>query len=145
MELRGVDRAQLDRGGEAHAVLAPRLPEIGRVGATRISGQATRGANRARGPRYNRIIRVHEVEARALRHPLEQAQPPAVLDGVPAHVRDLPSRRKSPHDARDDVEAAALAELLAAREEQLVAEADAEKRARAIERPPQRRQQAERL
>src|SRR5262249_30899898 len=61
------------------------------------------------------------------------------------HVRDLPTGREPAHDAGQHVEALALAELLAAREEQLVAEADAEERAAAVERATQRRRQAETL
>src|SRR5207247_2279640 len=67
--------------------------------------------------------------------------PLALLDSIPAHVRNLPTGREPAHDAGQHVEALALAELLAAREEQLIAEADAEKRAAAVERATQRRRQ----
>src|SRR5256885_7820803 len=61
---------------------------------------------------------------------------------LPIYVRNLPTGREPAHDAGQHVEAPALAELLAAREEQLIAEADAEKRAAAVERATQRRRQA---
>src|SRR5262249_60749931 len=75
----------------------------------------------------------------------EQPQAAAVLDAVPAHVRDLASRWKAAHDAGNHVETAALAELFAAGEEQLIAETDAEKRSRTVERAAQRSEQAESL
>src|SRR5262245_43830139 len=131
MELRGVDAAELDRGGKAHPVLAP--------GLLQRPAAARRAVARARLG----IIGVHEVEARGIGHAVEEAQTAAVLDAVPAHVWHLAASRKAADDARNHVETAALAELLAAGEEQLVAEADAEKRSRAVERAPQRAEQVE--
>src|SRR5262245_16506123 len=88
---------------------------------------------------------MHEIEVRAARDALEQAQVAGVLHAVPSHVRNLPPGRQPAYDAGDDVEPAALAELLAGRKQQLIAETDAEKRAAAVERPAQRSQQAEPL
>src|SRR5215831_20382829 len=111
---------------------------------TRLS-QATLGRSRAHGPRYNRIIRVDEVEVRARRDTVEEAQIAGVRHAVPSHVRNLPPGGEPAHGAGDHVEPAALAELLAGREQQLIAETDPEKRAAAVERPAERRKQAEPL
>src|SRR5439155_4964502 len=54
-----------------------------------------------------------------------------------------PARREPPYHPRDHVEAASLAELLARRKQELVAEADAEKRPAPVQRPPERREEAE--
>src|SRR5438445_12497978 len=78
MKLRREDHAALDGGGKAHPVVAPRR------------GDAV--------DRHRRVIGVDEVEVGAVRNPLEQAQPPAVLDLIPAHVRDLASGREPAHD-----------------------------------------------
>src|SRR5690349_17520072 len=127
MELCGVDAPDFHRGGEAQPVLAPGL--LQRAGAAR---RAIAGARL-------RIVRVHEVEARAVGYAVEQAQAAAVLDLVPSHVGHLASHRKAPHDTGDHVETLALAELLAAGEQQLIAEADPEKRPRTVQRAAQGR------
>src|SRR5438093_766012 len=74
---------------------------------------------------------------------LGEAQLPRVLDAVPTHMRNLPARREPPYHPRDHVEAASLAELLARRKQELVAEADAEKRPAPVQRPPEGREEAE--
>src|SRR5438034_749033 len=79
----------------------------------------------------------------ARRDALEEAQLPRVLDAVPTHMRNLPARREPPYHPRDHVEAASLAELLARRKQELVAEADAEKRPAPVQRPPEGREEAE--
>src|SRR5438034_8178481 len=79
----------------------------------------------------------------ARRDALEEAQLPRVLDAVPTHMRNLPARRDPPYRPRDHVEAASLAELLARRKQELVAEADAEKRPAPVQRPPEGREEAE--
>src|SRR5262249_18439090 len=96
-------------------------------------------------PRYNWIIRVDEVEVRARRDAVEEAQIAGVRHAVPSHVRNLPPGGKPAHGAGDHVEPAALAELLAGREQQLIAETNPEKRAAAVERPAECRKQAEPL
>src|SRR5262245_40067609 len=139
--------ADLDRGGKLHPIVAPRRAQSGqrRIQSARsgvrshtLLSQATFGQSRAHGPRYNWIIRVHEVEVRARRDAVEESQVPRVLHAVPAHVRDLPAGRKPAHGARHDVEPAALAEFLARREQELIAETDPKKRPAAVERAPER-------
>src|SRR5262249_61625182 len=97
MELRRVDAAELHGRGEADAVLAPRLLQR--------AGPARRAIARARLG----IIRVHEIEPRAIGHAIEEAQPAAVLDAVPAHVGNLATRGKTADDAGNHVEATARA------------------------------------
>src|SRR5262250_1176226 len=111
---------------------------------TRLS-QAALGRSRAHGPRYNRIIRVDEVEVRARRDTVEETQIAGMGHAIPSHVRDLPPGGEPTHGAGDHVEPAALAEFLAGREQELIAETDPEKRAAAVERPAERRKQPEPL
>src|SRR6185295_19428419 len=125
VELGGVERPARDRRREREPVRAGRHPERG-VGGLRIVG-------------------VHEVEVRAARDAVEDLQISPVLDLVPAHVRHLEAGGEAAHRARDDVEPLALAELLALREEELVAEADPEERPLALEAGAQRRDQSQRL
>src|SRR5687768_8460072 len=124
MKLCRMDAPKLDGRRKADTILAPRGLQ------TRPDG-------------YNRIIRVDEIEVGVLRHAVEQTQAPAVRDPVPPHVRHLASCRKATDDPGNQIEPVALAELLAAREEQLIAEADAEEGPRAIDGAPHGRQQAE--
>src|SRR5205809_241929 len=143
MELGRVDPPLFDRGRELDPVLAPRRAK-GRAPRTPVRlPQATLGLSRARGRRYDRVIGVDEVEMGARRDALEEAQLPRVLDAVPTHMRNLPARREPPYHPRDHVEAASLAELLARRKQELVAEADAEKRPAPVQRPPEGREEAE--
>src|SRR5438874_9169526 len=149
MELGRIDRARLDRRGELDPVLAPGDANgAGRHLRDRSPAtlrQATFGGSRARRPRYNGIIRVDEVEVGARRDALEEAQLTRMTDAVPAHVRDLPARREPPHRPRDHAETAPLAELLARREQELVAETDAEKWPAPVQRPPEGREESEAL
>src|SRR5436309_3941136 len=143
MELGRVDPPLFDRGRELDPVLAPRRAK-GRAPRSPVRlPQATLGLSRARGRRYDRVIGVDEVEMGARRDALEEAQLPRVLDAVPTHMRNLPARREPPYHPRDHVEAASLAELLARRKQELVAEADAEKRPAPVQRPPEGREEAE--
>src|SRR5712692_1071385 len=125
VELGGEERAPPHRRGEGDAVRA-------------------RGDAQRRIRRFG-IVGVDEVEVRPARDAVEEAQIAAVLDLIPAHVGDLEAGRKAAHRARDHVEPLALAELLALGKQELVAQADAEERAVAVEAGPQRFQQAERL
>ena len=109
--------ASFDRGGKAHAVFTP--------GGAHPVG------------RHVRVVGVDEVIVGAVRDPLEQSQPPAVLDAIPTHVGHLTAGREPSHHAGQDFEATSLAEFLATREEQLVAQTDAEKRPGAVERTTQ--------
>src|SRR5215510_12716416 len=120
-----MDPTYLDGGGELHAVVAPGSLE------------------RLRSTFRRRVIRVDEVEVRARGDAVEEAHVPSVLHAIPAHVRDLPTGRQPAHGARHDVEPAALAEFLARREQQLVPEADPEKRPAAVERAPERPREPE--
>src|SRR5262245_40457856 len=105
MKLRGMDPAHFDRCGESHAVVAPGTTQSGRRAWSVRSGvrshtllfQTTLGQSRPHGPRYNRIIRVHEVEVRARRDAVEKLQVAGVLDAIPAHVRNLSALRQPPH------------------------------------------------
>src|SRR5438034_7912863 len=143
MELGRVDPPLFDRGRELDPVLAPRRAK-GRAPRSPVRlPQATLGLSRARGRRYDRVIGVDEVEMGARRDALEEAQLPRGMDAVPTHMRNLPARREPPYHPRDHVEAASLAELLARRKQELVAEADAEKRPAPVQRPPEGREEAE--
>src|SRR5262245_45111480 len=107
MKLRGEDPPPLQRRGKPHPVLAPADAEglgaeagLNRDGRSGVRSpgplrQATLGLTRARGPRYNRIVRVDEVEVSARGDAVEQAEA-LVLDAVPAHVGHLAARRKAP-------------------------------------------------
>ena len=86
---------------------------------------------------------MHEVEVGALGNPVEETQPSSVRHLVPAHVGDLAAARQSADDARERVEPAAVAELLAGREQQLVPETDAEERPATVQRPMDGGQEAE--
>ena len=88
---------------------------------------------------------MHEIKSCRGRNAVEQLQVSRVLHAVPSHVRDLGSRRQTAHGAGNHVEPAPLAELLARGEQQLIAEADPQERPRAVERSPQRGQEAERV
>src|SRR4029453_253440 len=121
MELGRVDAPCLARRREADAVFTPAPPDV-------VAGVS----------RDARKVRVDEIEALALGDPVEEPQRATVLDTIPAHVRHLESRRKAMHHAGDHVEAAPLAELLASGEQQLVAQADAEKRPAPVQRTAQR-------
>jgi hypothetical protein len=66
---------------------------------------------------------------RAARHALEQREIAAVLDLFQPMCGTLGPAGESPHRAGNDVQALALAELLALGEEELIAQADAEERA----------------
>src|SRR5215510_11436021 len=88
---------------------------------------------------------MHEVEMRAGGNALEQAQIGLRLHLVPTHVGDLEPRGKTAHRARDDIESLALSKLLTLREQQLVAETDAEEGTAIIERRANRVEQTERL
>src|SRR5262249_32025713 len=121
VELRGEEAPALDGGGEGHTVLTP-------GGLETLCSRL-------------RVIGVDEVEMGAVGDPFEEPQPSTVLDAIPAHERDLASVWKSPHRPGHHVEPTALAELLAAREEQLIAQADAEERPAAVERAPKRRRE----
>src|SRR5207245_10536793 len=74
-----------------------------------------------------------------------EARLTAVPAAVPAHVRDLRARREPPNRPWDHVEAAPFTELLARREQELVAEADTEKRPAPVQRPPEGREKSEAL
>ena len=80
---------------------------------------------------------MHEVEVRAVRNSVEERERAVVLDAVPSHVRNLATGWEAAHDTWNHVEPASLAELLARRKEELVPEADAEERPRAVERAAQ--------
>src|SRR5207245_10105743 len=75
-ELGRVDQPPLARRGELDPVLAPRdVDGPGRHPRDRspaILRQATHGGTLARGPRYNRVIGVDEVEVGARRNALEE-------------------------------------------------------------------------
>src|SRR5437773_133012 len=106
MELGGVDPPDLDRRRESHAVLAPRDAHSlrarshgSRVRSVRSRGrshtllsQATLGQSRAHGPRYNRIIRVNEIEMRARRDAVEEPELPGVLQADRRRHSDPPER-----------------------------------------------------
>src|SRR5207245_6680663 len=119
MELRRIDPPDLDGRGEPDAVVAP--------GHVKVLLR----------PRV-RIIRVHEIEMGARGNTLEEPELSRVLHAIPSHVRNLPAGREPPYGAGHDVEPAPFAELLARREQQLIAEADAEKRTAAVERATER-------
>src|SRR4029077_5885678 len=125
VELGRVERAAPDRGREGDPVVAGGHLER-RIGGLRVVG-------------------VHEVEVRPARDAIEERPVAPVRDLVPAHVRHLEPWREAAHRARDDVEALAPADLLALGEEKLVAEADAEERARLSETGADRRDQAQGL
>src|SRR5262245_54359494 len=122
MELRREDPPGLHRRGEAHAILTPRLAQV---------------TGRGHG-----VIGVHEVKVRAVGDALEETQLPAVPHAIPPHVRHIETGREATHHARDRVEALAMAELLAAREQNLVADADAEERTATVERAADRIEEA---
>src|SRR6516162_6193418 len=125
MELGRVDPPDLDRRGKSHAVLAP--------------GHLQRHRSALR----HRIKRMDEVEVRAGRNAVEESEIAAVLHAIPSHVRDLLATWQPAHGSRNDVEAAALAEFLAGREQKLIAETDAQKRPTAVERSAHGGQEAE--
>src|SRR5438876_931671 len=74
---------------------------------------------------------------RSARNSDEGRQRAVVPDAVPSHVRNLATGWEAAHDTWNHVEPASLAELLARRKEELVPEADAEERPRAVERAAQ--------
>src|SRR5436309_15523583 len=125
MKLRGEERPPAHRGGKGHAVLA-------------------RG-HRERRVGNGWIVGVHEVEVRPTGHPVEDREIARVLHGVPSHVRDLEPAGEAANHTRNHVEPLALAKLLALREEELIAEADAEKRASFVEGSPERLEEPPRL
>src|SRR5262245_25938994 len=88
---------------------------------------------------------MHEVEMRAGGNALEQAQIGLRLHLVPSHVGDLESRGKTAHRARDDIESLALSKLLTLREQELIAETDAEEGTAIVKTRADRVQQTERL
>src|SRR5215472_3508002 len=125
VELRGEERASPHRGGKRHPVGAGR------------GGQ--------RGLARGWVVRVHEVEVRSARHAVEDREVSRVLHGVPAHVRHLEPSREAADHARQHVQPLALPELLALREEELIAEADAEERPALIESRADRLEEPSRL
>src|SRR5215468_5779331 len=125
VELGREEHAPPDRRGEGHPV-----------------GARGDGHRRVRGLG---IVRVHEVEIGPARDPVEEREVPAVLDLVPAHVGHLEPGREAAHHTGNHVEPLALAELLALGEQQLVAEADPQKRPALVQAPAQRIEQPERL
>src|SRR2546427_11399834 len=84
-----------------------------------------------------------EVEVGARGDAAQQPEVSGVLHAVPPHVWNLPPGGETAPRAGDDVEPSSLAELLARGEQQLVAEADPEKRPVAVERAAERGQQAQ--
>src|SRR2546425_9412326 len=94
-------------------------------------------------PRYDRIVRVDEVEASARGDAVEQPEVPGVLHAVPSHVGNLRPGRQTAHGTGDDVEPSSLAELLTGGKQELIAEADPQERPAAIERPAEGGQQAQ--
>src|SRR5262245_13581245 len=119
-----------------------------RVRRPGLLGQATLGLTRTRGtrsnnPRYNRIIRVDEIEVGAGRNAHEELLPAIRLHSVPAHVRHFEAGGEPPDGPGNHVEPLAVTELLARGEQQLVAQADAQERPLPVERPAQGGQQSE--
>ena len=116
MELGRVDPPGLDRRREADAVLAPasqRDADVAHGVGLRIRPPTSR--TRARqAPLQPESTSGRSRSARPSAIALEQPQRAAVLHAVPAHVRHLEPAREAAHHAGDHVEAAALAELLAA-------------------------------
>src|SRR6266508_3758261 len=105
----------------------------------KLRGEECAPANRGgEGIGGRRVVGVHEVEVRPARHAVEDREIARVLDGVPSHVRDLASRGKTADHTGENVEPLALPELLALGEEELVAEADTEKRPPLLEGGPER-------
>src|SRR5262245_59969738 len=109
MKLGRVNPTQLDRRREPHAILTPGDPDrrrtshrwgfrsqrldvrSGRTGIrshTRLF-RATLSQSRPHGPRYNRIKRMHEIEAGARRDAVEQREIARMLHEIPSHVWDL--------------------------------------------------------
>src|SRR5215510_2045180 len=86
---------------------------------------------------------MHEVEAGARRDAVEDREVAGMVDSIPSHMGNLLNGRQAAHRARHDVEPAPLAEFLARREQELVAETDAEERPPAVERAPKRRDEAQ--
>ena len=68
-----------------------------------------------------------------------------MLDRIPPHVRDLEPPGEAANHPRDNVEPLALTELLALGEEQLVAEANAQKRPSFVEGGAERIKEPQRL
>src|SRR5215470_978342 len=88
---------------------------------------------------------MHEVEVRAGRNSLEQAQIALRFHLVPSHVGDLGPRWETARRTGDDVESLALSKLLALREQELVAETDAEEGTAIVKTRADRVEQTERL
>src|SRR2546428_13522231 len=91
MELGRVDPAALDRRRESYAVVTPRHAHLVRLPRPTLRSdarshvrlcQATLGQSRAHGPRYDRIVRVDEVEASARGDAFEQPEAPVGLHAV---------------------------------------------------------------
>src|SRR5262249_17610389 len=113
VELGGRHGAPLDGGHERHAIVTPRAREESVAGL--------------------RIVRVHEIEVGAGGDALEEPKARVGRHSVPPHVRNLATGRKTADDAWDDVETASVTEFLAPREQELVAQADAEKGSASVE------------
>src|SRR5262245_30571374 len=151
MKLRRVNPSHLYRRRKPHAVITPSDSQRSHRSGVRshpLLSQATLGPSRPRGPRYNnprynRIKGVDEVEPRTRRDAVEDREVTLVLHSIPSHVGNLLTGRQAAHRARHDVEPAPLAEFLARREQELVAETDAEERPPAVERAPKRRDEAQ--
>src|SRR5438093_9013584 len=152
MELGRVDPAALDRRRESYAVVTPRHANLVRLPRATLRSdarshvrlcQATLGQRRAHGPRYNRIVRVDEVEASARGDAVEEPEVPSVLPAVPSHVGNLRSGRQAAHGTGDDVEPSSVAELFTGGKQELIAEADPQERLAAVERPAEGGQQAQ--
>src|SRR6476660_9698270 len=87
---------------------------------------------RCRQRRVGRVveIRMNKIPIRVIRDIVEERTAPLHVNLVPSHMRNFQRRRRSKSFdlARDDVQSAVNAELLAFGEEQLHAQTDAQKR-----------------
>src|SRR3990170_3219255 len=106
VELRGHHVVAADHGGERHAVL--RLPDDDRG----VIGPG--------------VVRVHEIEVRAVRDVVENRVWLHDAHPVPAHVGHLEAVRQAHHPAREDAQAGVFAALLTDVEQRLLAHAHTE-------------------
>src|SRR6185295_1052882 len=92
-----------------------------------------------------RKVRMNEVEVRTVWNTIKELQLAVVPYAIPTHVWHAVHRRRKPaYHTGNNVETTAVTELLAAGEQQLVADADAEERAASVQRAAHRIEEAQR-